>query len=585
MIRLNLIEGLGVALASGLCVLAILLNHATADYYDGLRAYDASDYPAALAEWEDAANAGDAQSQYRLGKLYEEGLGVPQNFVEAHRWYNLAAAQGDADARAARDAIAGKMTAEELAQARKLAADWRPVAAAEPSAEAQEPSDESVVVGVEGDASGLIAAVRDGDGGTIDRLLASGADPNAKDADGNAALIYALMAGQSEAAARLIDAGADANTVASNGWSALMVAAQGGRADLMRLLLDRGASAAYVAGDGLNAAQLAQASGSAEAAALLPTSETAVPTQAAEGPASPEQLLIAAGSGDLGAVNRLLSAGVDPNAKDADGWTSLIFASIEGHLEVVTRLLEAKSDPNVMGSDGATALMAATLKGHTEIAKALIAAGADVKQINPDGLDALIIAEQSGNKEIAALFNASGARKSYPKELVREVQQLLTQQGIDVGGNDGLFGPSTERGIKEFQTSAKIPVDGQISEGLLASLRALPAVAPAASMNLSDVRSLENAIKNKDIVGVSKLIDSNRDLVNAKLSGGLMPIHLAVYLNDATMVYLLLDLGAYVNGKSNDGKTPLTILKESNFMNPKSTQIYHFLITKGATLY
>ncbi|MEX2650136.1 MAG: ankyrin repeat domain-containing protein [Alphaproteobacteria bacterium] len=459
-------------------ILTILIRTANADYYDGLRAFEGMDYAVALSEWGRAANEGDARSQYHLGKLYEEGLGVPQNFVEAHRWYNLAAAQGDAEARTARDAIAEKMTAEELAEARKLATGWKPVAAEEPAADsAVEAADGSVgAAAVEGDSTGLIAAVRDGDIAEVERLLASGVEPNATGADGNPALVYALMADQAEAARRLVDAGADVNALASNGWSALMIAAYRGNADLVRLLVEHGASTNYVAGDGLSASLLAEASGSEDAVVLLRPKEAAtVPEpveepEAAEERVAPEQLLMAAGAGDLGEVNRLLSAGIDPNVKDADGWTPLIFASIEGHQSIVWRLLDAKADPNAMGTDGATALMAAALKGHAEIVKALIAAGADIKQTNPDGLNALTIAEQGENTEIIALLGANGGRSSYPKELVRQVQELLTRQGIDVGGIDGLFGPATEKGIKEFQRRAGSAQDGLIDDKLIASL-------------------------------------------------------------------------------------------------------------------
>ena len=81
-------------------ILLALPAGALADYYDGLRAYDAKDYAAAFAEWKAAAGAGDANSQFRLARLYEEGLGVPQNFVQAHLYYNLAGAQGHEEARA-----------------------------------------------------------------------------------------------------------------------------------------------------------------------------------------------------------------------------------------------------------------------------------------------------------------------------------------------------------------------------------------------------------------------------------------------------------------------------------------------------
>ncbi len=42
------------------------------------------------------AEAGDAEAQFNLGVRYDVGRGVPEDDVEAVRWYRLAAEQGDA---------------------------------------------------------------------------------------------------------------------------------------------------------------------------------------------------------------------------------------------------------------------------------------------------------------------------------------------------------------------------------------------------------------------------------------------------------------------------------------------------------
>jgi TPR repeat protein len=69
-----------------------------ADFFDGLRAYDARNIDAAVDEWTNAARAGDLRSQKQLGDLYVEGRRVPQNFATAYYWYALAAANpGDGD--------------------------------------------------------------------------------------------------------------------------------------------------------------------------------------------------------------------------------------------------------------------------------------------------------------------------------------------------------------------------------------------------------------------------------------------------------------------------------------------------------
>ena len=43
-----------------------------------------------------AAKQGAAYAQYNLGIMYERGMGVPENYAEAVKWYRKAADQGDA---------------------------------------------------------------------------------------------------------------------------------------------------------------------------------------------------------------------------------------------------------------------------------------------------------------------------------------------------------------------------------------------------------------------------------------------------------------------------------------------------------
>lgn len=69
-------------------------------------------------------------AEFNLGVMYAEGQGVPQDYVQAHMWVNLAAsgATGDDQRKfaAGRDLLAGKMTAEQIAEAQRLAREWRP---------------------------------------------------------------------------------------------------------------------------------------------------------------------------------------------------------------------------------------------------------------------------------------------------------------------------------------------------------------------------------------------------------------------------------------------------------------------------
>jgi TPR repeat protein len=83
-----------------------------------------------------AADKGYAAAQSSLGVMYADGQGVPQNDVEAYKWWSLAAAQGDSSAAKNRDIVRRNMTPAQIAEGQRLAAAWKPNAAAvaEPSA-------------------------------------------------------------------------------------------------------------------------------------------------------------------------------------------------------------------------------------------------------------------------------------------------------------------------------------------------------------------------------------------------------------------------------------------------------------------
>ena len=108
----------------------------------------------------------------------------------------------------------------------------------------------------------------------------------------------------------------------------------------------------------------------------------------------------AAEAGDLDAVNRLISAGADVNAKGNNGVTPLFIAAQNGHAEIVNALLAARADVNAKNNNGVTALFMASQQGHAEIVNALLAGGADVNVRIDNGMTVLSIASQKGHAEI-----------------------------------------------------------------------------------------------------------------------------------------------------------------------------------------
>jgi TPR repeat protein len=92
-------------------------------YYNGQGVQ--RDY-AEAAKWaRKAAEQGYASAQAYLGIMYWNGQGVPQDAVLAYMWLNLAAAQ-EPDAVGKRDVAASQMAPEQIAEAQRMAREWKP---------------------------------------------------------------------------------------------------------------------------------------------------------------------------------------------------------------------------------------------------------------------------------------------------------------------------------------------------------------------------------------------------------------------------------------------------------------------------
>ncbi len=93
-------------------------------YYQGEGT--SQDHREALRWFRRAGEQGHAAAQYNLGIMYAEGNGMPQDNVQAHLWFSLAAAQGEENAQKARDFVARRMTRAQIAEAKRLAGEWKP---------------------------------------------------------------------------------------------------------------------------------------------------------------------------------------------------------------------------------------------------------------------------------------------------------------------------------------------------------------------------------------------------------------------------------------------------------------------------
>ncbi len=147
------------------------------------------------------------------------------------------------------------------------------------------------------------------DAAEVRRLVQSGADVKAAQADGATALHWAAYYGDASLASLLLEAGADVAAANRNGSTPLWLAASQGDAPIIEALLK----------------------GGADANEPLPLGR--------------RPLMLAARSGQVDAVRALLDGGADVNAKeDARGTTALMQAADQGHADVIAVLIEHGAD-------------------------------------------------------------------------------------------------------------------------------------------------------------------------------------------------------------------------------------------------
>ena len=93
---------------------------AAADFEAGMEAQARGDFASAYREFLPLAEQGDAIAQVFLGSMYATGQGVPEDYVHAYAWVNLAAAQGLGIGVKIKDWLRPRMTAAQIAQAQEL---------------------------------------------------------------------------------------------------------------------------------------------------------------------------------------------------------------------------------------------------------------------------------------------------------------------------------------------------------------------------------------------------------------------------------------------------------------------------------
>ena len=177
----------------------------------------------------------------------------------------------------------------------------------------------------------LLTAIRNGDYAQVRKLIESGADVNTADKDGTTALMHSVIESDVRMMKLLIDKGANVNMKNSQDSTALMYAAT--NLAKTRVLLDAGAEVKVKGKRGATPMSVAvTTSGSTPVLKLL----------VSKGAELEDRLMtLAAATGDLEAIQYLLSIGVPPG----DRTSASLSAAITARCEACARLLVEKGAP------------------------------------------------------------------------------------------------------------------------------------------------------------------------------------------------------------------------------------------------
>jgi ankyrin repeat protein len=252
----------------------------------------------------------------------------------------------------------------------------------------------------------LMGAASRGDTAEVKRLLAQGADPNARNFLKITPLMVGAMLGDPEMARALLAAGAEREATSLFG-TALTFAAQSGNEPVLRYLLHRGADVNAARPDGITVLMLAaRADRPAVVRELL---ERKAPIDARDNNGG-TALLYAARAGSLAAARVLLQHSAAVESADQQGWTPLMHAAVNGHTDVVTLLLTKGARVDARDRSGRTALLLTASYGdHPATLRALLAGGAAIDTRDARGQTASAIAVARGYTGNVLALRGQGA--------------------------------------------------------------------------------------------------------------------------------------------------------------------------------
>src|SRR5947207_9068830 len=456
--------------------------------------------------------------------------------------------------------------------------------------------------------SRLADAAMKRDTAAIRSLLEQKVDVNAPGKDGTPALHWVIRVDDLETARLLIRAGADAKFADRYGVTPLYLACSNGNAAMIKLLLDAGADPNSVDATGQTALMTASSVGDLNSVKVLLDRGAAVDTR--DRTFQQTALMFAVRDNHPDVVRLLVERGADVNAKtkqgETPGWilpnsvpgfghgigivrgglpergsryfipgalTPLLYAARDGRLEAAKILVDAKADLELANADGITPLLMAISNNQIPVARFLIDRGAKINVSDWYGRTPLWTAVEVRNMD----FDNGTFENGIDREPLLELIKVLLDRGADRNPRTQQSIPIRRFMLRVTGTLEWVDFTGQTPflraayaadltvMKLLLKYGADPKIATyggttplmvAAGVNWvvdqtydEGPKALLEAVKFCDELGLS---------VNDVNSMGITAVMGAANRGSDDIIQFLVEKGARLDVKDNEGRTPLT---------------------------
>ncbi|NXA31967.1 AKD1B protein, partial [Eudromia elegans] len=273
---------------------------------------------------------------------------------------------------------------------------------------------------------------------------------------------------------------------------------------------------------------------------------------------------LAAWSGNLDIMRKLVKAGADQKAKNEEGRNVLHFAAQNNSVKIVDYFIQDLhlKDLNKPDEKGRKPFLLASEKGHADMVNCLISLKLFTSEKDKEGNTALHLAAKNGHSQVVEILlkqwedindlNQNGETPFYLS--VEGGHEKCAELLLEAGSDINLL---TQNNTSALQIAVQ---NGRLSLVSFLLDKNVDLVPKPEQKNTP----LHLAVINKHLPVVKSLLDASHD-INSLNHRQETPLHLAADLGNVELVELLLKAGCDLQALDKHGKTALAVASRSNY--------------------